>query len=398
MPTLRKLIADGVAADAMTPVNPTVTWPNHTSLVTGVDAAHHQVLFNGLLTFPSSGAEPLVKPWINKDELVHAKTLYELASDHGLTTAQVDWVAIYGARGLNWSFPERPDPDGPIERDLVDEKFVTREELENFGEDSSPAWHDQVWTDAAVDIVKRHTPNLLLFHLLATDSLQHRYGALTPAAYEAYAYADTRIAALLQAFRDAKALDRTTFFIVSDHGFASFSHTVSPNVVLMQDHLMHVENGQYAGDVWAKAEGGTAMIYIRKPEQRAELIPKLTSEFAALEGVEHVYEGKELEALGLPTSDQTDQAPQLVLSAKSGYSFLAQTQGNVIQNGAIRGTHGYVNTNPDMQALFVASGAAIRQGVPLGTISNLQVAPTIAMILGLKLDAAQGEPLKSILK
>ncbi len=123
MPTLRQLATDGVAADGMIPVNPTVTWPNHTSLVTGVDASHHHVLFNGLLTFPPSGVEPVIKPWVSKDELVHAKTLYELASDRGLTTAQVDWVAIYGARGLNWSFPERPDPDGAGQepaRDLQD--------------------------------------------------------------------------------------------------------------------------------------------------------------------------------------------------------------------------------------------------------------------------------------
>ena len=50
IPTLRKLAGEGAAATAMQPINPTVTWPNHTTMVTGVDAAHHQVLFNGLLT------------------------------------------------------------------------------------------------------------------------------------------------------------------------------------------------------------------------------------------------------------------------------------------------------------------------------------------------------------
>ena len=50
IPTLRKLAREGAAAAAMQPINPTVTWPNHTTMVTGVDASRHQVLFNGLLT------------------------------------------------------------------------------------------------------------------------------------------------------------------------------------------------------------------------------------------------------------------------------------------------------------------------------------------------------------
>ena len=50
IPTLRELAREGAAATAMQPINPTVTWPNHTTMVTGVDASHHHVLFNGLLT------------------------------------------------------------------------------------------------------------------------------------------------------------------------------------------------------------------------------------------------------------------------------------------------------------------------------------------------------------
>ena len=59
-----------------------------------------------------------IEPWRNKDLLVHARTVYDAAYEAGLTTAQVDWVAIYGARTINWSFPEQPDPNGLIEGEL----------------------------------------------------------------------------------------------------------------------------------------------------------------------------------------------------------------------------------------------------------------------------------------
>src|ERR1700744_4512699 len=75
MPTLRRLIANGAHADAMIPINPTVTWPNHTTLITGVDAAVHHVMANGEIEFPTPGAGPVVKPWVPKDELVQARTL-----------------------------------------------------------------------------------------------------------------------------------------------------------------------------------------------------------------------------------------------------------------------------------------------------------------------------------
>jgi predicted AlkP superfamily pyrophosphatase or phosphodiesterase len=56
-----------------------------------------------------------------------------------------------------------------------------------------------------------------------------------------------------------------------------------------------------------------------------------------------------------------------------------------------------LNTNPEMQALFIASGAHIRKGVELDHITNLQVAPTIAKILGVSLPAAQQPPLTEVL-
>jgi predicted AlkP superfamily phosphohydrolase/phosphomutase len=142
IPTLRKLASEGAVAAAMQPVNPTVTWPNHTTMVTGVDAAHHQVVVNGLLTRNTDGSIS-IEPWRNKDLLVHARTVYDAAYEAGLTTAQVDWVAIYGARTITWSFPEQPDPNSLIEGQLVSAGLVTRDQLANF-DDSSPAWQDEI--------------------------------------------------------------------------------------------------------------------------------------------------------------------------------------------------------------------------------------------------------------
>jgi predicted AlkP superfamily pyrophosphatase or phosphodiesterase len=398
MPTLRSLAAAGAVASGMQPVNPTVTWPNHTAIVTGVNASRHFVMANGLIVFPADGSAPKIEPWADKDKLVHARTLYEAAADRGLTTGQVDWVAIYGAKGVRWQFGEKPDVNDEIPKELISQGAVTKAQLEHFGEKSSPAWRDEIWTDAAVDIIEKHTPNLLLFHLLQTDSIQHQYGPLTPAAYAAYAYADHCLARVVEAVRIAGVLNRTTFFILSDHGFATYTHTISPNAALVQQGLLHRQDNSIVGDVWAKAEGGAASIFIRDPKKRAELTPKLKTYFESVPGIAQVFTNQQALSLGLPAESDTDQAPQLYLVASSDYAFRDDAIGELARTNPTSGQHGYLNTMPDMQALFVASGASIKQGLTLGVVSNLQVAPTIAKILRVTLPDAQMPAFDEILK
>src|SRR5581483_219982 len=70
VPNLRKLAANGATANAMKVSNPSVTWPNHTTLVTGVPPAKHGVLYNGLLTHPGTDTPPVIAQWRDKKELV----------------------------------------------------------------------------------------------------------------------------------------------------------------------------------------------------------------------------------------------------------------------------------------------------------------------------------------
>jgi predicted AlkP superfamily pyrophosphatase or phosphodiesterase len=397
MPTLQRLIANGVHADAMIPINPTVTWPNHTALITGVNASEHHVMANGLIEFPTPGEAPIIKPWVPRDELVNARTLYDAAAEKGMTTGQVDWVAIYGAKNVRWQFGEKPEWSSPIAQDLAQQGVITQDQVEQFK--GGPAWHDEIWTDAAIDILTHHTPNLLLFHLLQTDTLQHEYGPMTPAAYAAYAYADTCLARLMNAARTAGLLDRITFVIASDHGFGSVKHAIRPNTVLAQRGILTKQEGKYTGSAWFLAEGGEASLYIRDKALRAKLVPELKTYFAAMPGVDGAYTSDEAKDIGLPAVGTTDQAPDLYLTAKPDYAFWGGEDGPLTQDVTpLAGSHGYSNNDPEMQALFVASGNHIRVGVDLGTISNLRVAPTIAKLLGVSLPAAKEQPLDAALQ
>jgi len=394
IPTLRKLAREGAVADSMQPVNPTVTWPNHTTIVSGVDASEHQVLFNGLLTRPGKNAPMAIEPWRDKDLLVHSPTIYDAAHDAGFTTAQVDWVAIYNARTIDWKFPELPDPNGEVERELIADGTVTAEQLKTF-EDSSQAWQDEIWTDAAAKILKEHKPNLLLFHLLTLDDLNHAYGPMSAGSVTAMAYLDSQVRRIVEILQRPDFAKRSTLIIVSDHGFRSYKFEIHPNVLLQEKGLLHLEDGTWKGDAWVVPEGGTAMVHVTNSSRKAELIPALKSIYALAEGVERVYVAEDFAKLGLPTSAQSDQAPDLVLAAKPDYCF-AGDPGKSFVSSATGGTHGFLNSDPNIGAIFLAWGAGVPKGVRLGSITNREVAPTIAKLLGIELKSARGRKIPGI--
>ena len=395
IPTLRKLAREGVMAASMRPVNPTVTWPNHTAIVTGVDPSQHHVLFNGLLVRPADGAKPTIEPWRDKEQMVHAPTIYDIAYNAGLTTAQVDWVAIYGAKTITWKFPELPDPNGAIEHELIDAGLVTPEQLRTY-EASSQAWQDEIWTAAAEDILEKHKPNLLLFHLLTLDDTNHEYAPMSPASFTAMAFLDAKVKQILDTLDRTGLTKNATVIIVSDHGFRTYKHKIHPNVLLKEKGLLHDVAGQVKGDAWVLPEGGTAVAYVTDPNRKAELVPELQKILAHAEGVDQVYGVEEFSKLGLPVPAASDQAPDLVLTATPDYMFSGESEGDFITHVADAGTHGYINSDPKMQAIFIAWGAGIPKGVRLDSISNLDVAPTIAELLGLEMKQVTGHPIQEI--
>ncbi|HXW06175.1 MAG TPA: ectonucleotide pyrophosphatase/phosphodiesterase [Vicinamibacterales bacterium] len=398
VPTLRRLAREGAMARGMRPVNPTVTWPNHTSMVTGVTPARHGVLFNGTLV-REPGLPPRVEPWRDKAEMVRARTLYDAAHEQGLTTAQVDWVAIWNAPTVTWEFRERPDPQGPIARELVEAGLVSETDVQAFAT-RNIVFRDHVWTTAAAHILRRHRPNLLLFHLLNLDSTHHRYGPRTHAALTTMAWLDTQVAAILDALDEGGIAERTTVFVVSDHGFKAVRRQIRPNVALERAGLVEVVDGKVTRTrAWVVPEGGTAIVYLTAPDPDGRVLARVRKEIAELEGVARLIEPSEYAALGLPDPADDPQMGVLLASAKDGYAFTAALGADAVidaPEGSL-GAHGYLASDPDLSALFVASGRGIARGVVLDAVDAVDVAPTAAQLLGLEMKGVDGRVLTAIL-
>ncbi|MBA2258681.1 MAG: alkaline phosphatase family protein [Acidobacteria bacterium] len=394
-PALRALIASGASAKGMTGVNPAVTWPTHTTFVTGVLPDVHGVLFNGLL-IRQPGALPRIEPWRDKAEMVRVETVYDAAFRAGLSTAQVDWVAIQNPGTITWDFAERPDPKGSIARELIAAGLAAPGVIDRFAKMNIVA-KDQTWTTAAVHIIERHQPNLLMLHLLALDSTHHRYGPGTPAAYATIGFVDAQLARVIEAVRRSPMKDRTTVMVVSDHGFKTATRSIRPNAILRRAGLLQVDDAgrNMPGDAFVISEGGTAMVYAL--ENRERLVPKLAQLFRGAPGIARVLEPAEFAALGYPAPDRNAQMGDLVLVAADDHSFSGSADGDdVVDNPQPAGFHGALNTDPAMDSIFVAWGYGIRPGVRVERVSAVQVAPTIAALLDLRMSAA-GAPIDAIL-
>jgi predicted AlkP superfamily pyrophosphatase or phosphodiesterase len=401
MPNLQRLAKEGASAGAMTVSNPSITWINHTTLVTGVNPRKHGVLFNGLLVRNGPTMPPVIDQWRDKAELVHAPTIYDAAFKAGLTTAQVDWVAILNSGTIHHEFLEIPKAGGAMERELVEAGVVTADDIRYFTKGKTIVWRDAVWTRAAVEIIEKHRPNLLLFHLLTTDAINHQYGPGSLASMTAYANADRQIGDLLGALDRSGMRDRATIFVTTDHGFKKVSKVIHTNVALRDAGLIRLKEDKVEScDAYVVPEGGLAFVYVTDPAKRAELLPKLKTLCGGIEGVSQVIDGEDGPKLGMPKPEENQGMGDLILYAKDGYAFKDGITGAAVVGESTNylGTHGYPAGDAELDGVMIAWGYGIRPGAYLQRVSNTDIAPTLAELLGVPLPNTDGHPLTEILK
>lgn len=414
MPTLRRLAAEGALSSRMQCSFPTVTWPNHTTLVTGVPPAVHGVLANNLVDRLSGEPVKLIGDSVfDQQQIVHVPTIYDAAHAAGLSTAAVSWPATRNAPTLDWTLPDvyaQANFDRYATSNWLAELREAGVPVDRRGEwvdaDETMARCDWLSTRAAVHAIEHHQPSLLLLHLLVADSVQHKFGPRTPEAYWALGYADDRVRDVLDAVERANLTSRTTLLVVSDHGFFAIDKVIQPNVAFKQAGLLDVQNGEIVRkDVYSISQGGAAPVYVLDRSKAAELIPRVTELLVDVEGVERVIPAEEFAELGQPTAREHRWAPDLWLAAKDGYVFWHAVEGDKVIADRLpadapqyRGMHGYLPHHAGMRGTFLAHGAGIQANAKLDEISNLDVAPTAARLLDIEFPSAQGKPIEAALK
>jgi predicted AlkP superfamily pyrophosphatase or phosphodiesterase len=403
VPNLRKLAAGGASAKALTVSNPSITWINHTTLVTGVEPRKHGVLFNGLLV-RKDGVPPVIEQWADKSRMVFVPTLYDVAHQAGLTTAESDWVAITNPGTINWSFAELPKPDDAVVKEMIAAGVATEEEIGwmQMGPNRKGVpFLDSMWTRAAIHMFETHRPNLLLYHTLNTDYSHHMHGPRSGPGFTALELADRLLGDLIDAVDRSGLREKTTIVVATDHGFKKVTQFVQPNVALKKAGLARGLGPTISScDAYVMAQGGMAFAYVTNPARRSELLPRLREMFSTMEGIAEVIDGEKGHELGMPTPDENTGMGDLILFASEGYAFRKDVTGEEVVVPAVNygGTHGYPASDPELDGIFIAHGPNIKPGTVVDRVSNLDVAPTLARIMGLTLPEVDGRAIEEILK
>lgn len=406
IPTIRKLAAEGAVATAMHVVNPSVTWPNHTTLSTGVLPAKHGVIFNGLLVRGGPGLPVRVDWSATQQQLVHAPTIWEAAHRAGLSTAAIFWPCTNQATEIDDVLPDMAEPLASTTPRLRDELIAagalpgpTSADWDRL----SQPQRDQVYVTAACRLIRQRKPNLLLLHFVLLDYIHHNYGPQTAAGYTAMAVLDAQVREVMRAVDEAQIAEQTTLFLTADHGFIRPKKLIEPNVILRKAGLLHAGPAEIvAAQVQALPEGGIAMIYLTSPAKPRALITQVIELFKGKEGITDIITPDRFASLGLPNPATDNHMADLILSTNDDYAFGGTAAGDAeirepVMGVSMVGYHGYLSSNPKMAAIFIAHGPGIKAGVQLGEIDNTSVGPTAAAILGLSLPSADGKPLKQLL-
>lgn len=409
MPIIRELAANGARSKRMECSFPTVTWPNHTSLVTGVHAGKHGVLGNNYFDRETQKTVPLIPdPLFDKHEIVTSPTVYDVVHEAGLKTAGVCWPASRRAATLDWQVPDVFDQ-------AIFEDSSTASLLEELKDKGIPYWKQNEWckmgnagkpmrdwmyTRIAEHIITTHMPNLLMVHLVSVDALEHATGRQSEEAYWAIGDSDRCVRELIDATETAGIRDKTTFFICADHGFITYTKQILPNIVLREEGFREGKGLKLRQQAYALAQGGGCFIYILDEENKTVIREQLAKRFAEVEGVEVVITPEKFAKFGHRTPEEDPKEPDLMLSAADGYSFSGSDNGDAVitETDGPKGSHGYSPFHKLMGATCVVGGAGIKDGIVLEEISNTDVAPTIAKILGVDMPSADGRALTEILE
>jgi predicted AlkP superfamily pyrophosphatase or phosphodiesterase len=394
VPNLRRFLKEGAYAEGVTGVVPTVTYPSHTTLVTGVWPVKHGILAN--TTF-----DPLQKNyqgWYWYTEDIRVPTLWDAAAKAGRTTASIQWPVTVGAR-ITWNIPEFWRANTEDDAKLL--QAVSTSGL--FAEARSEIGAYSGGTDASVEgdenrgqyaqwmLEKKH-PGLLTLHLIALDHIEHEAGPLSP---EAIAVLESLDAVIGKVRETAERLapGRAYVAVVSDHGFAKTDAQLNLFPAFREAKLFSVDDKGKIADWKAMpwVTGGSAAIVLKDPGDAAtlaqvrELLAKLTSDPA--NGIDRVLDAAELHQRGgYPTAS-------FFVSLKPGWRTGYALEGPLLSKTKPGGTHGELPDLPDLRAAFFLVGPGVPAGRSLGIIDMRDIAPTLAHEAGLSLPSADGKNL-----
>jgi predicted AlkP superfamily pyrophosphatase or phosphodiesterase len=261
--------------------------------------------------------------------------------------------------------------------------------------DAPAAARDAVLVDVACRLLEEATPtDLLLLHLSSTREAVARAGLDAPATRLAFAAADAEVARVLACLSRSKRLARSAVAVAGDHGAIPLHTLVTPNTVLVHAGLGTPDprsNGLQRWSALARSNGGSAFVYA-EGEDDALLARRALEDESERTGAFRIVPASTMLRLG------ADPSAWFGIEAEPGYAFSDETSGPRLVAAAAHAVGGYLPDRVEMDVGFVAFGPGLRRGLRVPRMGLVDVAPTLARLVGLALPEADGHVLVGLLE
>ncbi|OOG58295.1 alkaline phosphatase family protein [Rhodanobacter sp. B05] len=359
-PTLRMLADTGVRAQWMQPSFPSLTFPNHYTIVTGRYPDSHGIVDNDMVD-PVLGTFSLANRKAVGDGRWwgEAEPIWADADRHGLKTATLFWpgseAAIHGHRPDHWrAYDSKMPYDARVDQVLH-------------------------W----LDLPAAQRPAFLTLYFEGVDSAGHDYGPDSPQLNQALRQVDAALARLVAGLRQRGLVDHLNLIVLADHGMAAtpLNQRIQLDDLIDTAHAQVVSTGAVAGIDPA-------------PGHEAELDSDL------LKAHPHMTCWKKSRIPARYHYGHNPRVPRVVCSAQVGWLIVSHRKQMLHGEKPMLGDHGYDNAAPQMRALFIAHGPAFRRRVVVPAFPNVDVYPLMTHLLGIPAAANDGsyDAVKDMLK
>lgn len=398
LPNFSKLISEGAFCDNVYSVYPSLTYPAHTSIVTGKKPVNHRIIAN--TRFQPSRNNP---DWLYKRKFIRGTTLVDEARKAGYTICSLLWP-VMGSAKINWNIPEV----------LVTRKFQTQvtaclangtplyllDVNNRFGHIrhgiEEPALDDFLMACAEYTIDK-HDPDMLLIHLTDVDTNRHNFGTKGPEIEAALRRHDERLGKLQSWLEAKRPGEEYTFVVLGDHCQVDMHTIVYLNKLFSDKGLLNVKNGIITDyKVIAKSCDGSTYVYLNPDyaddEVLLEQVMDLLNEMKKDErlGIEAIYSSEEAYEMG------ADGNCLVMIEGKPGFYFLNNAdvlteKVSETKNHKMFATHGCLPTKEENITFFAVKGPNVKKGATVSSMHLWDEGPTIAKLMDWKLPGADGK-------
>jgi predicted AlkP superfamily pyrophosphatase or phosphodiesterase len=347
-PNLNKLAKDGVKADRMYSSFPTVTFPNHYSIATGLYPDHHGLINN---SFPAPDLGLFYRMGdrtaVENPSFYGGEPVWVTAEKQGVRSASFFWVGSEApVGGMHPTYWKKYDESVTYEARI----------------DTVVKW---------LGYPPEKRPELVTLYFDEPDATSHTFGPVSPQTGKIVERLDSLMGVLRTKLSTLLEAKKINLIILSDHGMSAVSSEKYINIKSL-----------VPGRMIASISGGNPVYLINPSEGKKDSVLFLLNKSKGM---------KAWSKSQLPPKwhyGANPRIPEIVVVADSSWSIGTRSDGSAVRGGA----HGYDNSNSDMFSIFYAAGPSFRKNYKFKELNNIDIYNLICKILDIKPAKNDGDP------